>query len=74
MRTPANWRCVNILKMKKKLTLSVLLLFTALSFSQDFKEKREKIKALKHINIQGSKLFTEPCIDALYSLAKNNTI
>ena len=33
--------------MKKKLTLSVLLLFTALSFSQDFKEKREKIKALK---------------------------
>jgi Spy/CpxP family protein refolding chaperone len=33
--------------MKKKLTLSVLLLFTVLSFSQDFKEKREKIKALK---------------------------
>ena len=33
--------------MKKKLTRSVLLLFTALSFSQDFKEKREKIKALK---------------------------
>lgn len=33
--------------MKKKITLSVLLLFTTLSFSQDFKEKREKIKALK---------------------------
>ncbi|WP_320815761.1 sensor of ECF-type sigma factor [Flavobacterium sp.] len=33
--------------MKKKLILSVLLLFTAISFGQDFKEKREKIKALK---------------------------
>ncbi len=33
--------------MKKTIILSVLLLFTVLSFGQDFKEKREKIKALK---------------------------
>lgn len=33
--------------MKKKILLSVLLLFTVLSFGQDYKEKREKIKALK---------------------------
>lgn len=33
--------------MKKTIILSVLLLFTVLSFGQDYKEKREKIKALK---------------------------
>lgn len=33
--------------MKKKILLSLLLLFTVLSFGQDYKEKREKIKALK---------------------------
>ncbi len=33
--------------MKKIIILSVLLLFTVLSFGQDYKEKREKIKALK---------------------------
>lgn len=33
--------------MKKAIILSVLLLFTVLSFGQDYKEKREKIKALK---------------------------
>lgn len=33
--------------MMKKILLSVLLLFTVLSFGQDYKEKREKIKALK---------------------------
>lgn len=33
--------------MKKIIILSALFLFTAISFGQDFKEKREKIKALK---------------------------
>lgn len=33
--------------MKKSIILSVFFLFTALSFGQDYKEKREKIKALK---------------------------
>lgn len=31
----------------KNIILSVLLLFTVISFGQDYKEKREKIKALK---------------------------
>ena len=33
--------------MKKIIILSALFLFTTISFGQDFKEKREKIKALK---------------------------